>query len=104
MEKKETRNAMKRALSDSQVKELRRTAGAMTAEGAYGAICSSDYPTLKSLSPDCGGAQLTREWTQEQSTKAEDEFALNPTYANQCRIACLKMLLPLFIDEIETVQ
>lgn len=95
---------MKRALSDSQVKELARTARAIAAEGTYGAICSNDYPTLNSPSPDCGGAQLTREWTQEQLTKAEDEYVLNPTYANQCRITCFKMLLPLFIDEIETVQ
>lgn len=95
---------MKRALSSKQTDELQRAASTIAAEGTYGAVSRNTYPKLNPPSPDCGGAQLTRQWTQEQLTKAEAEYALNPTYANKCRVKCLKMLMPLFIDEIETIQ
>lgn len=94
---------MKRALTKERIAEIERMSQ-LPVYSTYGAMSRDDYPTLNPPSVKCSGFVPDKEWVTERLRIAEDEFTLNPTYANKCRIQCFKMLLPLFIDELETIQ
>lgn len=87
---------MLRALSQKEVARL-EALSSLPIEGTFGALRREDYPALNSPSPDCGGAALEKSLVLSQIEKAENEG--NHAYAK-----CLRMLLPLFIDEPELVM